>query len=115
MQYGDRIHMTDRFRELHGDEYQELKHDTADDFADGWDWTEMKWTDEVKRMKLVTDDASHSIALYHHDSDGRWIVTLYSNDKNNDDRRYNLYGKSSNFERYQDARDYVVELTEQYP
>lgn len=83
--------------------------------TDGWDWTEMKWTNEVKKMKLVTDNASHSIALYHNDSDGRWIVTLCSNEKNNDDEWYNLHWKSSNFERYQDAQDYVVKLTEEYP
>jgi hypothetical protein len=33
MQYGDRSHMTDRFRELHEDVYSEWKEDKADEFA----------------------------------------------------------------------------------
>jgi len=84
--------------------------------ADGWHCAEEKWTDEVKRLKIATDDANYSMVLYWHEPNIGWIVVL-SEDMTNDsgERIYGVLEKSDTFETYQDALDYVVELTEKYP
>jgi hypothetical protein len=64
----------------------------------------------------VTDDASYSIALYHHHPDIEWIVML-TDDVATDagERIYGVLEHSETFETYQDAREYIVQLTEEYP
>jgi len=84
--------------------------------ADEWHCEEEKWTDEVKRMKFVTDDPSYSIVLYWHEPDIGWIVVL-SEDVTNDagERIYGVLEENETFDTYQDAREYIVQLTEEYP
>jgi hypothetical protein len=108
---------SDRFQELHGDAYQELKDNTADDFADGWEWINIKWTDESKRLQFgYFDDVNFVGMIFWHEHDSCWIVVLTSDvDDNDDDGRYGLYVESEDFEAYEDALSYVVELTEEYP
>jgi len=84
--------------------------------TDQWYCVEEKWTDEIKKLKFVTDDASYSIMVYHNEANFGWIVVLSDDVRNDAGKRiYGVLEDSEKFDTYQDAREYVVQLTEQYP
>jgi hypothetical protein len=68
------------------------------------------------RLKFVTDDVNYSIYLSWHESESRWLVMLTEDVVNDSGEEiYESLEDSETFATYQDARDYVVELTEEYP
>lgn len=77
------------------------------EFDNGWDRI---------RLKFVTDDVKYSIYLSWHESESRWLVMLTKDVVNDSGEEiYESLEDSETFATYQDARDYVVELTEEYP
>jgi hypothetical protein len=86
------------------------------DFADGWDWSNITWTDKSKRLQFGYDDENFTGIMYWYEPDIGWIVVL-SEDVTNDAGKkiYGILKESDTFKTYQDAFEYVVELTEEYP
>jgi hypothetical protein len=77
------------------------------EFDNGWDRI---------RLKFVTDDVNYAISLSWHESESRWLVMVTEYGVNDSGEEiYESLEDSEIFATYQDARDYVVELTEEYP
>jgi len=85
-------------------ELQQLKDNTADDFADGWDWINIKWTDESKRLYFSCDGVNFTGILYWHEPDNCWIVELYEDMTNDAGKKiYTVLEECGSFDTHQDA------------